>query len=120
MAAKISSLKKVNSLQKGALNPKLFKVILVFITFFVFLSTALLFSQQVEAAFSSYERSTSEAMLKDLNRQYDLREYGEDDKEYQILNRLKQNIASRKFREAEFKIYHVDDELINAYYIGDG
>lgn len=120
MAAKNLSLKKVNNVYKGSLKSKLFKSILVLITLFIFLSTSFLLSQQVEAAFSSYERSTSEALLKDLNRQHDMREYGEDDKEYQILKRLKQNIDKRKFREADFKIYHVDDELINAYYIGDG
>ena len=119
MAVKNLFIKKEELVQKDYLNLKLDKGLLVVFAFFIFLTTLFFMSQQA-VAFSSYERSTSEALMNDLNREYEVTEYQEDDKEYQILNKLRRNIKERKFREAEFKVFHVDDELINAYYIGNG
>jgi len=92
---------------------KLTRVILtVFTISLLFISPA--------SAFSDYEKDVSERLYKDLDQEYRITEFKAGSLEYETLKRLEANIIKQKFKDEEFKVYHIDDELINAYYIGNG
>lgn len=89
---------------------------------FTFLLTLLVFTAFTAetAAFSDYEQDAAEQLYNDLEKQYQIEEFSAQSSEFKILKRLERNIVKRKFRNSNFKIHHVKDELVNAYYIGDG
>ncbi|MFW6251663.1 MAG: M48 family metallopeptidase [Halanaerobium sp.] len=93
--------------------PKLFTVILtVFIISLLAVTTV--------SAFSDYEKDVAERLYKDLEEEYRITEFKAGSLEYETLNKLEANIIEDKFKNEEFKAHHIDDQLINAYYIGDG
>ncbi|MFP4198946.1 MAG: M48 family metallopeptidase [Halanaerobium sp.] len=93
--------------------PKLFTVILtVFIISLLAVTTV--------SAFSDYEKDVAERLYKDLEEEYRITEFKAGSLEYETLNKLEANIIEDKFKNEEFKVHHIDDQLINAYYIGDG
>jgi hypothetical protein len=71
-------------------------------------------------AFSSYERETAERLYEDLDKEYEIREFGENEKAYQILEKLEKSIVDKKFKGENFTVHHIMDDTINAYYIGAG
>jgi Zn-dependent protease with chaperone function len=71
-------------------------------------------------AFSSYERETAERLYEDLDKEYEIREFREDEKAYQILERLEKSVIEKKFKDEDFKVHYINHETINAYYIGAG
>jgi Zn-dependent protease with chaperone function len=71
-------------------------------------------------AFSSYERETAARLYEDLDKEYEIREFREDEEAYKILARLEDNIIEKKFKDEDFIVHHIDHETINAYYIGAG
>jgi Zn-dependent protease with chaperone function len=100
-------LKKINLISK--------KLCIIVITVFL-----VMFFSFSTAAFSDYEKDVAEKIYKDLDQEYKITKFNENTREYKILKRLEHNIINRKFRNEEFKLHHIDDKLINAYYIGDG
>lgn len=92
---------------------KIFVVILTVILISIFtFSTA--------SAFSKYEQGVAARLYEDLNQEYRITEFKAGSLEYETLKRLEANIIRSKFKNEEFKVHHIDDQLINAYYIGDG
>lgn len=79
----------------------------------------ILFSFSI-SAFSDYEQDAASKLYKDLAEDYQITKFSHQSSEYQILQKLEANIVNRKFRNEEFKLHHIDDKLINAFYIGDG
>jgi len=71
-------------------------------------------------AFSSYERETAAKLYENLDEEYEIREFREDEDAYQILERLEKSIVEKKFRDEDFTVHHINHEMINAYYIGAG
>lgn len=102
-----SSLKKGSSLK--LIVSALFLILLVF----------LIFSAET-AAFSDYEQDAAKELYQDLEKQYQIEEFSAQSSEYRTLKRLENSIVHKKFKDSNFKIHHVKDELVNAYYIGDG
>jgi Zn-dependent protease with chaperone function len=84
----------------------------------VFLISILVFS--TASAFSDYEKDVAARLYKDLDQEYRITEFKSGSLEYETLKRLEANVINKKFRGEEFKVHHIDDPLINAYYIGDG
>lgn len=72
------------------------------------------------AAFSDYEKDVAEKLYTDLDQEYEIQEFDQNSLEFKTLKNLEKNITKRKFRNANFKLHHIKDELINAYYIGNG
>lgn len=72
------------------------------------------------AAFSDYEKNVASKLYKDLEQEYEITKFDQQSLEYKTLKKLEANIKNNKFKNEEFKIHHIDDKLINAYYIGDG
>ncbi|WP_160162755.1 M48 family metallopeptidase [Halanaerobium saccharolyticum] len=100
-------MKKLNLTSK-----KLFTLIItLFLLVFLSLSTA---------AFSNYEKDVASKLYKNLEEEYEITEFDQQSLEYKTLKKLEANIINRKFKNEEFKLHHIDDKLINAYYIGDG
>ena len=100
-------LKKLNLTSK-----KLFTLIItLFLLVFLSLSTA---------AFSNYEKDVASKLYKNLEEEYEITEFDQQSLEYKTLKKLEANIVNRKFKNEEFKLHHIDDKLINAYYIGNG
>ena len=98
------------------INLSLNKFFVVSLT--VFLISILTFS--TASAFSDYEKDVAERLYRDLDQEYRITEFKVGSLEYETLKRLEANITNRKFKEEKFKLHHIDDQLINAYYIGDG
>jgi Zn-dependent protease with chaperone function len=98
------------------INLSLNKLITVSLT--VFLISILVFS--TASAFSDYEKDVAARLYKDLDQEYRITEFKAGSLEYETLKRLEANVINKKFRDEEFKVHHIDDPLINAYYIGDG
>ncbi|MFP4372304.1 MAG: M48 family metallopeptidase [Halanaerobium sp.] len=88
---------------------------IVFMTFLI-----ILISLSSASAFSDYEKDVADRLYEDLNQEYRITEFKENSLEYETLNRLEANIVNKKFKNEEFKIHHIDDQVINAYYIGAG
>jgi Zn-dependent protease with chaperone function len=101
-------LKKVNL----SLNKFLTVSLIVFLISVFFFTTA--------SAFSDYEKDVSERLYKDLEQEYRITEFKVGSLEYETLKKLEANIINNKFKDEEFKVHHIDDQLINAYYIGNG
>lgn len=97
-------------------NNYLYKVFTVILT--VFLIS--IFSLPAASAFSDYEKDVADRLYEDLDQEYRITEFRAGSLEYETLKRLEANIVRDKFKDAEFKVHHIDDPLINAYYIGDG
>lgn len=91
---------------------------LVRVSLIVFTISILVFSPA--SAFSDYEKDVAERLYKDLDEQYRITEFKAGSLEYETLKRLEANIINNKFKDEEFKVHHIDDKLINAYYIGNG
>jgi len=72
------------------------------------------------SAFSDYEKDVADRLYEDLDQEYRITEFKENSLEYQILKRLEANVVNNKFKNETFKVHHIDDQLINAYYIGAG
>lgn len=72
------------------------------------------------AAFSDYEKDVASKLYKNLEQEYEISEFDQQSLEYKTLKKLEAKIINKKFRNEEFKLHHIDDKLINAYYIGDG
>jgi len=72
------------------------------------------------SAFSDYEKDVSDRLYKDLDQEYRITEFKAGSLEYETLKRLEANIIKQKFKDEEFQVHHIDDKLINAYYIGNG
>jgi len=72
------------------------------------------------AAFSDYEEQTAATLYEDLDEKYEIREFTEDEEAYIILQRLQKNIVDKEFKDENFKVHHIMDKNINAYYIGAG
>lgn len=72
------------------------------------------------AAFSDYEEQTAATLYEDLDEKYEIREFSEDEEAYIILQRLQKNIVDKEFKDENFKVHHIMDKTINAYYIGAG
>lgn len=72
------------------------------------------------AAFSDYEEQTAATLYEDLDEKYEIREFSEDEEAYIILQRLQKNIVDKEFKDENFKVHHIMDKNINAYYIGAG
>ena len=98
------------------INLSLNKLVTVSLT--VFLISILVFS--TASAFSDYEKDVAARLYKDLDQEYRITEFKSGSLEYETLKRLEANVINKKFRGEEFKVHHIDDPLINAYYIGDG
>ncbi len=90
--------------------------------FFVVVLTLFLVSTAAftASAFSEYEEDAAAGLYKDLNQEYRITEFKAGSLEYKTLQRLEANIIESGFKDEEFKLHHIDDQLINAYYIGDG
>lgn len=71
-------------------------------------------------AFSEYEKKAADKLYQDLSQEYEISSFEKESSEYQISKRLERNVIKNKFKNAEFKLHYVDNELINAFYIGDG
>jgi Zn-dependent protease with chaperone function len=90
--------------------------------FFVVVLTLFLVSTAAftASAFSEYEEDAAAGLYKDLNQEYRITEFKAGSLEYKTLQRLEANIIESGFKDEEFKLHHIHDQLINAYYIGDG
>ena len=97
-------------------NLALYKVLPVILT--VFLISMI--SISTVSAFSDYEKDVAERLYKDLDEEYRITEFRAGSLEYETLKRLEANVVADKFKDEEFKVHHIDDQTINAYYIGDG
>ena len=95
-----------------ALDKVLTVILTVFLISIISISTA--------SAFSDYEKDVAERLYKDLDEEYRITEFRAGSLEYETLKRLEANVIADKFKDAEFKVHHIDDQTINAYYIGDG
>ena len=94
-------------------NKKLFLVLIVTLILVVSVfSTAF--------AFSDYEKNVAERLYEDLDKEYRITEFKTGSLEYETLKTLEAKIEKNKFKNEEFKVHHIDDKLINAYYIGAG
>lgn len=91
-------------------------MLLIFLLFF----SIIIFTFSSASAFSEYERDVSKKLYKDLSQEYKITEFKEESTEFQILKRLEANIVNNKFKNEEFKVHHVEEKIINAYYIGAG
>ncbi len=91
---------------------------LLTVSLMVFIISILVFS--TASAFSDYEKDVAQRLYKDLDQEYRITEFKAGSLEYETLKRLEANIIKSKFKDEEFKVHHIDDQLINAYYIGDG
>ncbi len=90
-------------------------------TVFVFsILLALVLLSGSAAAFSDYEEQTAATLYEDLDEKYEIREFSEDEEAYIILQRLQKNIIDKEFKDENFKVHHIMDKNINAYYIGAG
>ncbi len=97
------------------LNLNFKKLLILTVTGFL-----LIFLSYSTAAFSTYEQEVASKLYKDLEQEYEISEFNQQSLEYKTLKKLEASIIDRKFRNEEFKLHHIDDKLINAYYIGDG
>lgn len=86
----------------------------------IILILLLVISSASGLAFSDYEKNVAEQLYNDLDQKYVITEFKPETTEYQTLKRLEANIINKKFRNEKFKLHHIDDKLINAYYIGNG
>lgn len=98
------------------INLYLSKFFVVSLTVFLISILAL----STASAFSDYEKDVAERLYKDLDQEYRITEFRAGSLEYETLKALEANIINSKFKDEEFKVHHIDDQLINAYYIGDG
>lgn len=89
-------------------------------TFLLFIFIFMIIMSSGVNAFSSYERETAAKLYEDLDEEYEIREFSEDEEAYQILERLEKSIIEKKFKDEDFKVHYIKDETINAYYIGAG
>lgn len=95
-----------------ALDKVLTVILTVFLISIISISTV--------SAFSDYEKDVAERLYKDLDEEYRITEFRAGSLEYETLKRLEANVVADKFKDEEFKVHHIDDQTINAYYIGDG
>ncbi|TDO94338.1 peptidase M48-like protein [Halanaerobium saccharolyticum] len=91
------------------------KFLIVVLT--VFLVTTAAFTA---SAFSEYEEDVAARLYEDLDQKYRITEFKAGSLEYKTLQRLEANIIKSGFKDEEFKLHHIHDQLINAYYIGNG
>ncbi|MEC9490750.1 MAG: M48 family metallopeptidase [Halanaerobiales bacterium] len=91
------------------------KFLIVVLT--VFLVTTAAFTA---SAFSKYEEDVAARLYDDLEQEYRITEFKAGSLEYKTLQRLEANIIKSGFKDEEFKLHHIHDQLINAYYIGNG
>lgn len=101
-------MKKINIISKN-----IFRVTIILIMLLAISSTSVL-------AFSDYEKDVAEQLYNDLDQKYEITEFKPETLEYQTLKRLEANIVNKNFKNVKFKLHHIDDKLINAYYIGNG
>ena len=107
-----SQINKLISLKKGSLSAVILALI-ISILFITQLSFPVL-------AFSDYEENVADRLYSDLEKEYRITEFNPGSLEYETLKNLEANIVNPDFKNAEFKVHHIDDKLINAYYIGNG
>ncbi|MFW6243387.1 MAG: M48 family metallopeptidase [bacterium] len=101
---------------KNSYKKNIFSIMSIFITtVFIILS----FSMPL-FAFSSIEEEISINNWIEMDKNYDIYTFPDDDKAVQILNNLQESITHPEFKGEEFKIFYVDHDMINAYYIGNG
>lgn len=87
----------------------------------VLLTMLLVFALSLTAsAFADYEKDVSKKLYSDLDQKYEISDFSSESLEYKTLKKLESNIVKKAFRNSEFKVHHVEDKMINAYYIGDG
>ncbi|RAK08510.1 peptidase M48-like protein [Halanaerobium saccharolyticum] len=91
------------------------KFLIVVLT--VFLVTTAAFTA---SAFSEYEEDVAARLYDNLEQEYRITEFKAGSLEFETLERLEANIVKGDFKDEEFKLHHIHDQLINAYYIGDG
>lgn len=101
-------------MEKSKISHK--KLILINLIIFLLIST--FFS--TASAFSEYEKEAAVKLYQDLSQKYKITKFKEKSSEYQTLNKLENNITKNQFKNAKFELHYINDELINAFYIGDG
>lgn len=106
----MGSLKK--TLAKNS-NLKKLLLLLIFIGLLVYFSFT-------AAAFSDYEKDAASQLYQDLDKKYEIREFSADSLEYKTLKKLEANIIKNNFKNENFKVHYVKEDLVNAYYIGSG
>ena len=87
----------------------------------VLVSVFLVFALSLSAsAFADYEKDVSKELYSDLDQKYEINDFSSESLEYKTLKKLENNVTKKGFKNSEFKVHHVEDEMINAYYIGNG
>jgi len=112
----ISEALKIGGFKLKKINLYMTKFFTVILT--VFLISILFFS--TASAFSEYEKDAAAGLYENLDKEYRITEFKTGSLEYETLKRLEANIIKSKFKDDKFKVHHIDDQLINAYYIGNG
>lgn len=106
-------MKVLNYIFKKSLNHK--KILLVLI--FSFLVITFSFNA---AAFSDYEKDVAAQLYQDLDEKYEIEEFSADSLEARTLKQLEAHIVKSKFKNKKFKIHRIKEDVVNAYYIGNG
>lgn len=106
---------KIGGIGLKKLNLSSKKIFIISITL-----SLLIFLSFPTVAFSDYEKDVASKLYENLEQEYEISEFDQQSLEYKTLKKLEANIINKKFRNEEFKLHHIDDKLINAYYIGDG
>lgn len=71
-------------------------------------------------AFSDIEKDIGTSNLNYYMEEYDLVEFEKGSIPNQIISNLQDSITDPYFENVDYKLYYVNDETINAYYIGNG